>query len=341
VLINLLGNAVKFTHVGRITLRVTLEQRDAGLWLSARVEDTGTGIADEDVKKLFEPFSQTRSGVESLKGTGLGLAISRKFARLMGGDITVTSRPGEGSEFLFEMPIGRGDAGVAVKRNAPRHVVSITAGQQPPKILVADDLDENKDWLMKLLSAIGFSVQGTDNGENAIRIWEQWNPHLILMDVHMPVVDGLEATQRIKSDPRGKETIVVVLTASAMDSDRRAVVESGADDFIAKPCHEAELLETIRTHLRISYDYEQAGTLDVQAVPGESFLDPESLRQIPRELIEEIRNATLTGNKKLLDTLIHKIPETGNVESAQGLQELADKYEYDVLNRLLEEACQR
>jgi CheY-like chemotaxis protein len=228
-----------------------------------------------------------------------------------------------------------------MRRNVPRHVISIAKGQEPPKILVADDLLENMDWLMKLLSSIGFSVRGAENGETAIRIWEQWKPHLILMDVHMPVVDGLEATQKIKSDPRGKETIVVVLTASAMDADRRAVAESGADDFIAKPCKEADLLEVIRLHLKVVYDHEDEGKAEGQPVIGESALNPESLRQIPRELIEEIRNATLTGNKKLLDNLILKIPETGNADSAHGLQELADKYEYDALNQLLEEACRR
>jgi DNA-binding response OmpR family regulator len=156
-----------------------------------------------------------------------------------------------------------------------------------------------------------------------------------------PIVDGLEATRRIKSDPRGKETIVVVLTASALDTDRRAATQSGADDFITKPCNESELLETIRTRLKIVYDYQEVSGAEGQPVSGESVLNAESLRQIPRELIEEIRNATLTGNKKLLDDLILKIPETGNVESAHGLQELADKYEYDALNQLLEEACRR
>jgi len=341
VLINLLGNAVKFTEVGQITLGVTLEQREADLWLTARVKDTGAGIADEDQRKLFESFSQTRSGLDSLKGTGLGLAISRKYARLMGGDITVMSNPGNGSEFRFEVPIVRGDAGVAVKRNPPRHVISIAKGQEPPKILVADDLLENKDWLMKLLRSIGFSVRGADNGVAAIRIWEQWNPQLILMDMHMPVVDGLEATRRIKSDPLGKETIIVLLTASALDADRRAAAQSGTDDFVAKPCNEGDLLETIRTHLNVVYDYEDVGGAEGQRGVGESALNSASLRQIPRELIEEIRIATLAGNKKLLDDLILKIPETGNVESAHSLQELADKYEYDALNQLLEEACRR
>jgi len=311
------------------------------LWLSARVEDTGPGITDEGQKKLFEPFSQGRIGLDSLKGTGLGLAISRNYARLMGGDITVTSKPGVGSLFQFEIPIGCGDAGVATKESALRRVIAVRAGQEAPKILVVDDHPENRDWLMKLLASIGYSVQGADNGEAAIRNWEEWNPRLILMDVHMPGMGGLEATRRIKADPRGRETVIVTLTASAMDDDRRNVSQTGADDFLAKPCREDELLEKMRALLNISYDYEEVSDAEGQPRGGVEALSAEKLGQLPRELIEELRNATLNGNKRLLDKLILKVPETGDPGSAHALQALADKYEYDALTRLLEEAWRR
>jgi two-component system sensor histidine kinase/response regulator len=209
VLINLLGNAIKFTKQGKIALHVSLDQRtDNQLWLAASVEGTGSGITDEEQKKLFEPFSQTRRGAGAQEGTGLGLAITRKFARLMGGDVTLASVPGQGSTFRLEIPVKHGDAGVAVRRAAPRRVVSIQAATRVPRILVVDDQFENRDWLIRLLSSIGFSVQGADNGEAAIRNWEEWNPRLILMDLHMPVMGGLEATRRIKADPRGKETVI-------------------------------------------------------------------------------------------------------------------------------------
>jgi PAS domain S-box-containing protein len=339
VLINLLGNAVKFTQLGQIKLNVALEQRNDRLWLSARVEDTGSGIKDEDQRKLFESFSQGRSGLDSLKGTGLGLAISRNYARLMGGDITVTSKPGAGSVFLFEIPIGLGNAGVAVKQSAPRRVIAVRAVEEAPKILVVDDHPENRDWLMKLLTSIGFSVRGAVDGEAAIRSWEEWNPRLILMDVHMPVMDGLEATRRIKASPGGKETAVVALTASALDEDRSTVSQSGADDFLAKPCREDDLLEKIRTLLNLAYDYEEM--TDGQPLSGAAALSTESLGNLSRELIGELRDATLSGNKKLLDKLILKVGETENAVSVRALQELADKYEYDVLTRLLEEAFHR
>jgi PAS domain S-box-containing protein len=340
VLINLLGNAVKFTQLGHIKLHVALEQTESDqLWFSARVEDTGLGMTHEDQQKLFQPFTQAGGAVESLKGTGLGLAISRKYARLMGGDITFTSQLGSGSVFQFEIPVGRADAGVAIKRSVPRHVIALQAGQEIPRVLVVDDNFENRDWLMKLLTSIGFVVRDAADGEAAIRNWETWNPRLILMDVHMPVMNGLEATERIKRDPRGKETVIVALTASVMDGDRRAVLQSGVDGFVSKPCREDELLETVRRLLNITYDYAEPDKSERPPAAAASVLNAESLRQLPRELIEEIQKATLTGNKNLLDRLIVKVREIGDARSGDGLKELADKYDYDALTQLLEEVC--
>jgi PAS domain S-box-containing protein len=342
ILINLLGNAVKFTQRGYIQLHVTMDRRSGDqLWLSAHVEDSGPGISDEEQSKLFQPFSQTRHGLTSQGGTGLGLAISRKCARLMGGDITLASKPASGSVFRFEIPVGRGSAGVAAKKSAPRRVIAMRAGTNAPRILVVDDQFENRDWLMKLLRCIGFTVSEANSGEAAIRTWEEWDPRLILMDVHMPVVDGLEATRRIKADPRGKETVIMALTASAMDNDRRAASESGADDFLAKPCHEDELLEKIRVLLNIAYDYEETSDAEGQPAAAAEALSAEKLRQLPLELIRELRGAILDGNKSLLDRLIIKVRETEDAVAAQALQELADRYAYDVLTRLLEDACRR
>jgi two-component system sensor histidine kinase/response regulator len=337
VLINLLGNAVKFTQRGRIELRVAMEVRSSHqLWLSARVKDTGPGIADEEQEKLFEAFTQAKRGHSTQEGTGLGLTISRKYARLMGGDLTVESRLGSGSVFRLEIPIERGDAKVAVRRSTPRRVVSLRAETTAPRILVVDDQLENRDWLMKLLTAIGFSVRGADNGEAALKNWKDWNPGMILMDVHMPVMDGNEATRRIKADPRGEKTVIVALTASALDEDRRTVFESGADDFLAKPCREDELLEKVRTHLNVTYDYEEI----TEVGPGVrgAALTAYGLSRLSSELVGELRKATEDGNKRLLDQLILKVREANDAESAEALQELVDKYEYDTLIRFLDEA---
>jgi signal transduction histidine kinase/DNA-binding response OmpR family regulator len=341
-LINLLGNAIKFTQNGQILLQVSLAEReDKMLWLSARVEDTGSGITDDEQKRLFQPFTQAKGSLNTQQGTGLGLAISRQHARLMGGDITVSGRPGGGSVFLFEVPVVEGDVGVVIKRGVPCHVVGLKPGQEVVRILAVDDHLENRTWLIKLLTTIGFSVRGAENGEEAIRIWREWKPGLILMDVHMPRMDGLEATRRIKATPEGKDTFIVTLTASALDQERRMARESGADDFLPKPCRENELLETMRALLNVIYDYEEVGG-NAEAAGGAQAWSTEKLGKLPPKLIGELRHATASGNKKLLDKLILEVSETtGHDSSALALRELAEKYEYDTLTRLLEEACAR
>ena len=336
-LINLLGNAIKFTQRGYVKLHVHVDQRIAdSLWLSCTVEDTGVGLTDEDQKKLFEPFTQGKGELNTEQGTGLGLAISRQFARLMGGDITVVTRPGEGCLFRFEIPVTRGSGRAPVKWSAARRVTGIRAGTTVPRILIVDDQTENRDWLQKLLTVIGFSVGSAENGETAICRWQDWQPQMILMDIHMPVMDGLEATRRIKADPQGNNTFVVALTASVLEEDRRVAFESGADAFLTKPCREDELLDTIRTLLKIDYAYEHEA-----AGPDLLALNAAALAQLPTGLAEEMRRATSDGNKKLLDKLITQVRESDRAGCADALQDLVDKYEYDTLTRVLEEVCHR
>jgi CheY-like chemotaxis protein len=342
VLINLLGNAIKFTTQGRVDLTATVETRKNGrLWLSALVGDTGSGIQDAEQAKLFEPFTQTKGGLNTQEGTGLGLAISRKYAQLMGGDITVSSTAGVGSTFRLEIPIEPGDASVAVRRYTPRRAIGLRAGTDAPSILVVDDQFENRDWLIKLLLALGFAVRGADNGSAAIRVWEEWSPRLILMDIHMPVMDGLESTRRIKADPRSKDTAIIALTASALEEDRQTVAQCGADDFLAKPCREDVLLEKIRALLHVEYDYEESVEPDAAPAAAAGFLTAEQLGKLPLALNQALRDATAAGNKRLLDKLIVKVSETGDTGSARALQDLADRYEYDALSRLLEASCRR
>jgi CheY-like chemotaxis protein/anti-sigma regulatory factor (Ser/Thr protein kinase) len=326
-LINLLGNAIKFTKRGEVKLSVTVEERGLGKhWFSAHVSDTGAGITEDDQRRLFEPFRQAKRGLNVQEGTGLGLAISRQFALLMGGDITVSSQLGQGSIFRFEVP---------------RDVIGTRAGTNIPKVLVVDDQFENRDWLIKLLGSVGFSVRGAENGELAIRNWEGWRPDLILMDVHMPVMDGLEATRRIKETPQGMETLIVVLTASALDDDRRTAAESRADGFLSKPLREDDLLENIGRLLDVVYDYRETSQTPGQAIEMPGTLNPEMLRRLPLDLVQKLREATLNGDKKSLDALIQAVSDSQDAGCAQALGGLADKYEYDALTRLLDEACRR
>jgi PAS domain S-box-containing protein len=359
VLINLLGNAFKFTERGRITLRVALHyrsgqydrsgnyqntgefQNEDRLWLTAQVEDTGIGMTAEEQSKLFQPFVQGQAGQHIRHGgTGLGLAISRGVVQRMGGAITVTSQPGEGSTFRFEIPVERGpDSELARSSGLVRRVIGLEAGREAPRILIADDVADNREWLSRLLSVIGFLVRTAENGEAALSAWEEWRPHLILMDMHMPVMGGLEATRHIRSRPAGKETIIIALTADVLDGHRRVVLENEVNDFLGKPCPEAELLEKIRSHLGLVYIY-QAETADNPREAQDDAvltpLTPEQMRHIPAEIIEQLHDATISGDKARLDDLILTIKDRGATQSAVALQELANSYEYDRLIDLLD-----
>jgi CheY-like chemotaxis protein len=334
VLINLVGNGIKFTRVGHVRLHVHLETRDEDrLWLKAQVKDTGTGMTEEEQRKLFQPFSQTERGLSTTEGTGLGLVISRNYARLMGGDISLSSTPGVGSTFHLEVPVVR-TGRVGAKQPNTRRVRCLTADSKRPNILIVDDQFENRDWLMKLLSAVGFSVLDSENGATAIRIWEQSNPNLILMDVHMPVMDGLEATRRIKATPEGKRTPIVVLSASALDEDRIGIEKCGADDFLMKPCLENQLLERIASHLKISYEYEDLNEED--SLADKADISEEDLNLMPRNLATELQEAVSDGNTDLMKQLITKVRHSEAAASATALQGLVDHYDYDSLMKLLQ-----
>ncbi|HXB73850.1 MAG TPA: response regulator [Candidatus Acidoferrales bacterium] len=344
VLVNLLGNAVKFTERGSIRLRMSMTQRENGqLWLSAQVEDTGLGIAAEEQTGLFRPFVQSQSGRNLQGGTGLGLAISQQFIRLMGGEIRLVSEAGTGSTFYFEVPVLAVNGGFVSKQMETRSVTGLESAHPAPRILIVDDEPNNRGWLTRLLKIIGFSMREAADGEEAIRVWQEWKPDLILMDVRMPVMDGLEATRRIRQHEGGAEPVIIALTASAMSDDRRVVMQSGVNDFLSKPCQEDELLQKMQAHLKLSYLYD--GTLydGTEAPRNDSGAalgsDPISVpvQELPAELAGDLRLAIGNGDKGRLDQLIEQVGERDSALSL-ALKNLADRYEYDALTYLLEGA---
>jgi PAS domain S-box-containing protein len=208
VLINLLGNAIKFTETGRVTLRVRWEQGEQNLpHLFFEVQDTGCGIAPEEINLLFEAFEQTEIGRKFQQGTGLGLAISRKYVQLMGGDITVNTIPGVGSTFTFDVQIA-----LTCPREIPinpikSQILALAPTEKVYRILVVDDSKESRLLLVKILTSLGFEVREATDGTEAIANWESWQPHLIFMDMRMPIMDGYEATKIIKAREIENETV--------------------------------------------------------------------------------------------------------------------------------------
>jgi PAS domain S-box-containing protein len=329
VFINVLGNAVKFTEQGGIGLRVRADRKGAtGPFLRVEIEDTGPGISPDDQDKLFHHFEQTKTGQQAGTGTGLGLAISREFVRLMGGAITVNSQVGKGSVFVIHLPLKEGEAQAVEVKDKLRHVLRLQHGQATCRVLIADDVEDNRQLLAQLLAPVGFEIRLATNGAEAVREFEEWRPHLILMDFRMPVMDGHEAIRRIRATAGGKEPRIIAVTASAMDENRLDLMAIGADDFISKPFREAELFQKIHAHVGVEYVYANHPTSAAQEEAAE--LTPESLTGWPRDLIDPMREAVLTAD---LDQLLAKIQEVEarDPRIAQGLRRLAEHFEYQKL----------
>jgi PAS domain S-box-containing protein len=255
VFINLLGNAVKFTPGGgSIVLRLRAEPDGADAWrLHAEVADSGAGIAPEDLGHLFEPFFQAATGRQTAGGTGLGLAISRKFVRLMDGEISVDSQPGVGSCFRFQVRVGRTDAASARTESAPApRVLHLKAGQPACRVLAVDDQPENRELIVEMLAPIGFEIRTAADGAEAVTRCAEWLPQIVLMDLRMPVLDGYEATRRIRA-AHGAAVKLIVLSAFAFAEDDQRASAAGADAFLSKPFQETKLLDLIQQLVGVEY----------------------------------------------------------------------------------------
>jgi GAF domain-containing protein/DNA-binding response OmpR family regulator len=328
ILINLLSNALKFTEIGSVTLRVS-SMMGQGSWVEKtppmtdelrkmtlyfEVEDTGPGIASAELDSLFEAFVQTETGRRSQEGTGLGLPISQKFVQLMGGNITVTSEVGQGTTFSFEIPIGQAEAADILTQPSRRRVIGLDPGQPTYRILVADDKWESRLLLVNMLSPLGFEVREAENGQVAIDLWSSWEPHLIWMDMRMPVMDGYEATRTIKATLKGQATVIIALTASVFKKQRSIVLSAGCDDFVSKPFQEEVVFSKIAEHLGVRYRYQEENLqqLPPNLQPGDvplANLTPDSLRVMPDLWIRDLREAALSAREKRLKELIAQVPE--------------------------------
>ncbi len=328
VLINLLGNAIKFTAKGSVILRARLE---ASI-LVFEVIDSGRGIPIDKQPELFKPFVQLVQDNLDSKGTGLGLAISKSLIELMGGEIRVSSQLNVGSTFKIELPTELANAPDVTMRDNLKIVKSLAPNQTAWRLLIVDDNFENRLLLSSILIRIGFEVREAKNGQEAIDVFEQWQPHLIWMDMRMPVMNGYEATSKICQLNGGDKVKIIALTASVFAEQHQAILQAGCDAILSKPFHTSEIFAALAKHLGVKFIYQEESVLP-ETSPF--TITAAMLTELPLELFSSLHEAALKLDMEEVDSVIEKINAI-SPEIAENLAELAKNLQFEQIIQLIE-----
>ena len=331
VLLNLLGNAVKFTDRGEIVLGVqrvaTAGNGTSTVRLRFDVEDSGIGMSEEQLARIFQPFEQVSEIRRREAGTGLGLAISQQLIRLMGGNIQVRSEVGKGSLFWFELdlPVAKP---LMTELSVPAPIVAYEGPRKT--ILVVDDVPHNRAMLIEALQALGFDVFDAKNGEECLEILDGASPDLIVMDVMMPVMDGWEATRRIRRMPAFAGIPIIIVTASASREDEANSLEAGANAFIPKPIEHDILLKTIGDLLSLTWIRD--GSALENAEESGDFVVP------PQHEIETLYGLARLGNMEMIRERADALKQLDRhyIPFATRLRRLADSYQSKAIMTLVE-----
>ncbi|MFQ4145419.1 response regulator [Chlorogloeopsis sp. ULAP02] len=320
--------------------------------LHFQVIDTGHGISPEELELLFEAFGQTEIGRKSQQGTGLGLAISRKYVQLMGGEISVSSTVGVGSTFAFDIQVTLPSPS-EIQTTATPHcrVKSLAPGQSEYRILVVDDAKDSRILLVKLLENIGYAVMEAANGTEAVYIWESWQPHVILMDMRMPVMDGYEATREIRARERKiradgenllasrTDTVIIALSANVFEEQRQAMILAGCTDSIHKPFHEQIILEKLSQYLGVRYLYQTDNRQKLQEknISTEQILNSGDLvallSTMPPEWLIKVHHAAAQCSDDLILELLKQIPTEKSL-LGNWLKDLAQNFQFQEIMEL-------
>ena len=340
ILINLIDNAIKFTELGEVSVLFRACAAEAGrgdIRLRVEVRDNGPGISEKEQAGLFQLFSQTSLGA-ARGGTGLGLAISRNYARMMGGDISLQSRPGAGSVFVLEVPARTGRSEYHDVSGNVR-ILRMGPDQKKYRILVVDDEAMNREVMAGILSQAGFEFQPAGDGATALRLFAEWQPDLILLDIRMPGVDGYEATRQLRALPQGKAVPIIGVSASIFEQDRQQAIDAGMNDFISKPFKAQELLQRIGEYLNVRYLYAaEAGSGEyVEGKPdtmsGLNLGDAE-LANIPPDLLHTLREGAANADYFELMAAIERLQPECPALAVQ-LKNLVLRYNYEACLDLL------
>ncbi|KAF0250358.1 MAG: histidine kinase [bacterium] len=334
VLINLLGNAVKFTKEGSVSLEVNWHN-DLGSFV---ITDTGPGMSKEETKKAFNAFEQTQTGKASQEGTGLGLTISRDFVSLMGGDLLLVCEIGRGCKFSFEIKLPESKEIIQVET---RKVIALEEGQVQYRVLVVDDVLENCKLLDMMLSPLGFLVKQASNGLEAIEIWQNWQPQIILMDIQMPLMNGYEATKQIREKEKentSQATVIIAFTANVFDHTKESLLHEGFNDLIVKPFRHIEIIEKFTKHLSIKFKFEtpqEPILTNIETILETELFTQERLLMLPNQLISKLERALIVGDKKMAQQVIQEIASQDQ-KLAEGMSKMVKNLQIDELLEMVE-----
>ncbi|MDM8527563.1 response regulator [Anaerolineales bacterium HSG24] len=341
ILLNLLGNAVKFTDKGSVTLQVKSKKSPisnsldtAQDWFQFSIQDTGIGISPEYLEVIFEPFEQIDKQKYQTKGTGLGLVISQRLVELMGGQLHVSSQLKVGTQFWFELPLPV----VAHSHKLANYRLSDHnfTGQQlvigikgeSPKILVVDDNLENRAILIELLSPLGFIIKQANDGYEALETATKWQPDVIITDLVMPKMDGFELIRQLRQSPILKDTIIISASASVYGEDNKRSLTAGSDAFLPKPIPVKMLLEQLQHHLNLTWIYEEKISEDENT----HIIFP------PETELEKLYEASLMGDIAEIEEQITILGEAGVALKpfVTKIQTFLKKYKIDELIEFIE-----
>ncbi len=292
VLINLIGNAIKFTDKGSITLNVNqVVKSEQEVLINFAVIDTGTGIAEADQNLIFESFGQTLAGRKASEGTGLGLTISQKIVNLMGGEIKLESKINEGSKFSFSLLLN-------LPSDAPKkqEVIIETPYLEYDttyRVLIVDDEPTNLSYLNRLLNRSGFAVKEAENAEIGLKLWREWQPHIILTDWRMPKMDGLEMVRQIRQTDN--KTPILLITASSYAEDEELILSAGCNSYLFKPVDRHRLLTEIDRWLTEIYPRKSKEPLSILLAED----SPVNQKVILRMLTKLGYNADVAANGQI------------------------------------------
>jgi len=336
ILRNLIDYCVNLQPNAKITLSVALEhdsskshsKTDHKQTVCFTVANSNCSVANNEIETLFKPLARVRKAHQSNHGSSLNLPISRHLAQLMEGDINVRTQANDNSGIIFDFRLKT--KSIVVKKlqlqSTVRRVVGLESSPTKYRILIVDDSKTNRQIMSHLLTPVGFEIQEAVNGKEAIDVWLRWQPHMIWMDLRMPVMNGYEATERIKSKSHASKlhTPIVGLSASTLEEEKSLFWAAGCDDFVGKPFSENIIFDKIAQHLGIRYVYESIPDPDLD----DYRLTKNSLNVMPNLWLSQIEHAATALNQDLIVQLLEEIPSE-NTDLKNALQKLVNNFEFD------------